>query len=89
MVGLPRDVQKTTTVHGGVVVSVSALFVCSVVLSFEWHRRSTGWMIGGSSLGRGWEFFSSPPRPDRLLGPPCLLPMGTRGSFPRGKAAGE
>jgi len=27
-------------------------------------------MIGGSSYGRGWEFFSSPPHPDRLaLGP--------------------
>jgi len=24
-----------------------------------------GWMIGGSSPGRGWEF-SSAPRPDRL-----------------------
>jgi hypothetical protein len=30
-------------------------------------------MIGGSSPCRGWEFFSSPPRPDRLWGPPSLL----------------
>jgi hypothetical protein len=32
----------------------------------------------------GWEFFSSPPRPERFWGPP----MGNRGSFPGGKAAG-
>jgi hypothetical protein len=31
--------------------------------------------------------FSSPPRPDRLWGPPSLLPKGTGGSFPGGKAA--
>jgi hypothetical protein len=29
-------------------------------------------MIGGSSPGTGWEFFSSPPCPDWLLGPPNL-----------------
>jgi hypothetical protein len=33
---------------------------------------ATGWMIVGSSPGKGWEFFSSPPRPDRLWGPPSL-----------------
>jgi hypothetical protein len=27
---------------------------------------ATASMIGGSSPGRGWEFFSSPPRSDRL-----------------------
>jgi len=32
--------------------------------------------------------FSSPPRPDRLWGPPSLISMGTRGSFPGSKAAG-
>jgi hypothetical protein len=26
--------------------------------------------------GRGWEFFSSPPRPERLWGPPSLLSNG-------------
>jgi len=30
----------------------------------------------------------SPPRPERLWGPPSLLQVGTRGSFPGGKAAG-
>jgi len=37
--------------------------------------------------GGGWDFFSST-RPDLLWGPPSLLSMGTRGSFPGGKAAG-
>jgi hypothetical protein len=27
---------------------------------------ATGWIIGGLIPGRGWEFFSSPPRPDRF-----------------------
>jgi len=34
--------------------------------------RATGWMIGGSSPGRGWKFFSSLPRPDRLWSPLSL-----------------
>jgi hypothetical protein len=37
---------------------------------------------GGSSPRRGWEFFSSSPRPDRLWGPPSLPSNGYRGSFP-------
>jgi hypothetical protein len=44
----------------------------------------TGWMIGGSSPGRGGEFFSSPPRPDRLWGPPSLLSNGYYGLFTEG-----
>jgi hypothetical protein len=35
----------------------------------------------GSSPGRGSEFFSSPPRPDRLWGPPILLSNGYKGFF--------
>jgi hypothetical protein len=38
-------------------------------------------MIGGSSPGRGWEFFYSPPRPERLWGSPSLLPNGYQGLF--------
>jgi hypothetical protein len=33
------------------------------------YRWATGWIIGGSSPGRGWKFFSSPPCPDRLWSP--------------------
>jgi hypothetical protein len=45
-------------------------------------QRATGLIIGGSSPGRGWKFFSLPPSPDRLWGPPRLPSMGTRDSFP-------
>jgi hypothetical protein len=44
--------------------------------------------IEGSSPCRGWEFFSSPSRPERLWGPPSLLSKGYGELFPRGKAAG-
>jgi len=40
------------------------------------QRWATGWTIGDSSSGKGWEFFSSPPRQDRLWGPPSLLYRG-------------
>jgi len=39
------------------------------------------------SPGKAWEFFSSPPQPYRPWGPPSLLQLGTRGSFPGGEAA--
>jgi len=44
--------------------------------------------LRGSIPGRGQEFFSSPPRPDRLWGPHNFLSSRYRGSFPGDKAAG-
>jgi hypothetical protein len=38
-------------------------------------------MIGGSSPGRSWEFFSSLARPNRLWGPPSLLSNRYRGTL--------
>jgi hypothetical protein len=43
-------------------------------------------MVGGSSPGKGWEFFSSPPLPDRLWGPPSLLFNGYKGPLPWGSS---
>jgi len=44
-------------------------------------------MIGSSSPGKDWEFFSSPPHPDRFWGPPSLLSNGYQGLFPWGREA--
>jgi hypothetical protein len=42
---------------------------------------------GGSKVrfpAGGWEFFSSPPRPERFWGSPSLLSNGYQGLFPWG-----
>jgi len=45
-------------------------------------------MIGGSSPGKGWEFFSSPPLcPDRLWGPLSLLGAPSVGFKRQGREA--
>jgi hypothetical protein len=49
-------------------------------------RYSAGLLAGRSGLrgsipGGGWEFFSSPPRPERLWGPASLLSNGYQGLF--------
>jgi len=41
-------------------------------------------MIGGSSVGRGWEFFSSAPCPDRLWGTTKLPIQWVQGAFSLG-----
>jgi hypothetical protein len=65
-------------------LSVMQMQVCSECeFSCFPHR-----MIGGSSSGGGWEFSSSPPRPDRLWRPPSLLSNGYQRLFPWGKVAG-
>jgi hypothetical protein len=45
------------------------------------QRWAMGWMIGGSSPGRGWGFVSSPPRPERLWSPPSLVSNVNQGLF--------
>jgi len=41
-------------------------------------------MNGGSSPGRGWQFFCSPPFTGRLWGPASLLASGYQVPFPWG-----
>jgi hypothetical protein len=47
----------------------------------QWYSAGlrAGLMIGGSSRGKGWEFFSSQPRPDRHWRSPTLLCNGHQG----------
>jgi hypothetical protein len=46
------------------------------------------WLDGPCSIPGSERIFSSPQRPDRLLGPPSLLCNLYRVLFPQGKAAG-
>jgi len=55
---------------------------------FKQPGKLSGFALGywlydrGLSSHRGCEFFSSPPRPDRLWGLPCLLSNGYQRLFP-------
>jgi hypothetical protein len=60
---------------------VADLYECEHDL---WWYISTGYGagipgFGGSIPGGGWELFTSPPRPERLCGPPRLLSSWHRG----------
>jgi hypothetical protein len=71
-------------------------FIKNINIKRKWSwDSSVGIMTGcglddwGSISGRGKRFFCTAQYPDQLLRPPSLLSNGTRGSFPRGKAAGS
>jgi hypothetical protein len=70
----------------------SVLKKLSVYVSPGSRDSSVGIALGyglddrGSIPGGCWEFFSKPPRRERLWGPPRLLSYGYRGLFPWGKS---
>jgi hypothetical protein len=49
---------------------------------------ATGYGLDGRGVPVGAKIFSSPRRPDLFWGHPASYPIGIRGSFPGGKAAG-
>jgi len=54
------------------------------------QRLATDWTEFGSSIaGVGWEFLSSPLRPDSLWGPQNLISSGYQGLFPRIRRPGH
>jgi hypothetical protein len=53
------------------------------------QRWATGWMIGGSSPARGWNFSLHHRVQTGSGAHPASYPMGTRGSFPEEKRPGR
>jgi hypothetical protein len=51
-----------------------------IALGYGLDDRGSRFQV--SILGGGWEFFSSPPRPERLWDPPGLPSLGYKGLFP-------
>jgi hypothetical protein len=72
-VSLVRTVAITLCVASQRVFDV-VVFVCFVIDSVRKILDTRSYIFGGS--------FSSPPSPDRLLGPPSLLTTGYHGLFP-------
>jgi hypothetical protein len=70
----------------GLVTSLVPKNLCTVSVKVRSRDSSVvwRWVIGGSSPGRGWEFFFSSLRPDRLWSPPSLVSNGYQGLFPLG-----
>jgi hypothetical protein len=67
------------------------IIIIIIIIKVKWEpgylsgtELGYGWMIGGSSPGKVWGFFFSPPCLDRLWGPPTLLSKGYQGFFPWG-----
>jgi len=64
---------------------ISYVYVSIRIIKLSRANKSMKWNEMNSSIpGGGWEFLSSPPRPERLLGPPSLLSNGYQGLSPWG-----
>jgi hypothetical protein len=81
--------KRPVEINGKFRISVAAYcFVC-VLTSWAVIAPSVWWLDyglddRGSIPGGGWEYFSSPPRPERPWSPPSLLSSEYQGLFPGG-----
>jgi hypothetical protein len=75
------------TMHDRILIPKLIWKYYEVIEPWYLSRYSAGLRAGRSRFrdsipGGGWEFFSSPPLPERLRSPPSLLSNGYQGLFP-------
>jgi hypothetical protein len=82
----PPSVGEVKNVCGLSSIFLRSLSQSSVGIALGYGLNARGYRVRFPA--GGWEFFFSPPRPERLWGPPSLVSNGYQGlSFPGGKAA--
>jgi len=98
LTGKYKTVNWTETLQEWICISFGEILILYMILTSGWSTLNRGSSVNSVirlRVGRPWfdylqglGFFSSPPRPDQVWGPPSLLSGGYWQLFLRGKVAG-